>query len=214
MNYYFSFDNTPSINIFYSTASNVFVEIGSTHTFDTSVWHNVVYASDFTTSGTSIWLDGVSQTVTLISGTLGTPETIKTFFNIGHGNAGDWFNGRLADIGLWTGVKLTATEAAALAKGARPYQIRTGSLKGYWPLDGLQTTEPDLSGLLNNGTLTGTALAFGPPYRPFTPRWPQMMQPTLWAGTAGFALSGGLKADCTDVPGGGGPTLWQASAYL
>jgi hypothetical protein len=30
-----------------------------------------------------------------------------------------------------------------------------------------------LSGNKNNGTLTGTTAVAGPPYAPFTPRWPQ-----------------------------------------
>jgi hypothetical protein len=41
------------------------------------------------------------------------------------------------------------------------------------PLDGIQTTEPDLSGFARNGTLTGTSAVAGPPFTQFTPRWPQ-----------------------------------------
>jgi hypothetical protein len=86
--------------------------------------------------------------------------------------ATSFFNGRLADCGGWN-VVLTAAEFAALANGARPYQIRSDI--GYWPLDGLQSPEPDLSGNANNGTLTGTTLVAGPPMMMFTPRWPQSL---------------------------------------
>lgn len=72
------------------------------------------------------------------------------------------FKGSIADVAMWS-VVLTASEIAALAAGARPHRIRTASLVGYWPLDGIQSPEPDLSGNANSGTLTGTALAAGPP---------------------------------------------------
>jgi hypothetical protein len=83
-------------------------------------------------------------------------------------------NGQLADFAIWS-VLLTAAEASALAKGARPNTIRSASLVNWWPLGGIQSPEPDLSGNKNNGTLTGTAPAFGPPIAPFTPRWPQTL---------------------------------------
>jgi hypothetical protein len=84
----------------------------------------------------------------------------------------------LADVAIWN-VDLTAFEISALAKGARPNIIRPASLVAWWPLDGLQSPEPDLSRNAKNGTLTGTAAAFGPPYAPFTPRWPQIILPPV-----------------------------------
>jgi hypothetical protein len=91
----------------------------------------------------------------------------KTFW-IGFAT-GQALQGNMADTALWN-VVLSATEIAALAKGIRPPQVRPAALIGYWPLDGLQSPEPDLSGNRNNGTLTGTVNAFGPPIRPITPR--------------------------------------------
>jgi hypothetical protein len=85
-------------------------------------------------------------------------------------------NGFLADPAIWN-AKLTAAEVSALANGARPGTIRSASLAGWWPLGGLQSPEPDLSGNANNGTLTGTNPAFGPPIMQFTPRWPQFIPP-------------------------------------
>jgi len=87
-----------------------------------------------------------------------------------------FMQGYIADVAVWN-INLSALEALALARGARPWTIRSANLKGWWPLDGLQSPEPDLSGNANNGTLTGTALVFGPPYMQFTPRWWQTLPP-------------------------------------
>lgn len=86
------------------------------------------------------------------------------------GTAAAW-TGNLADVAVWN-VILSATEAKALTQGIRPGVIRPKSLKYWLPLDGNSSPEPDLSGNASNGTLTGTAKASGPPFAPFTPRWP------------------------------------------
>lgn len=86
------------------------------------------------------------------------------------------FPGLIADVAFWN-VALTAAEFAALGVGARPYTIRPLALVGYWPVTGIQSPEPDFSGLNNNGTVTGTVNASGPPFMFFTPRWPQRETP-------------------------------------
>lgn len=45
----------------------------------------------------------------------------------------DYFDGNLAEIGLWN-VALTDTEIAILAKGVSPLFIRPQNLVAYWPL--------------------------------------------------------------------------------
>lgn len=77
------------------------------------------------------------------------------------------FIGALADIAVWN-CGLSGGEFSGLAGGMRPDQLRQDKLVGWWPLDGIQSTEPDLSGKGNNGTLTGTAVAVGPPVNLFT----------------------------------------------
>jgi Concanavalin A-like lectin/glucanases superfamily len=105
-------------------------------------------------------------------------HAVNTHVSIGAADIGGggaftrFFPGSIADVALWT-TGLSANEASGLSQGARPNTVRPGNLVGWWPLDGLVSPEVDLSGHANNGTLTGTARAFGPPIMEFTPRWPQ-----------------------------------------
>ena len=84
--------------------------------------------------------------------------------------------GSLADFALWT-VVLTALELAALVKGARPNTIRPANLISYFPLDGLQSPEPDLANYAAGTVAGATSAAFGPPFSPSTRRWPQYNAP-------------------------------------
>jgi hypothetical protein len=131
-----------------------------------------------TTTGTVLYYNGAAQTASAASGN--TLNTGSTAPGIGYNNlvSANFFAGRIADLAVWN-VALTATEVRGLSQGQRPSMIRSASLKGWWPIDGLQSPEPDLSGNKNNGTVTGTTAAFGPPLAPFTPRWTQGRQTPL-----------------------------------
>jgi hypothetical protein len=123
-----------------------------------------------TSNAFSLYINGVFQsTITAAAPT----SPVEDSCAIG-GSPGfvSYYAGLMADVAFWS-VVLSATEIAGLAKGIRPYVIRPGSLSLWLPLGGLQSPEPDLSGNLSNGTLSGTTAAFGPPFAPFTPRWPQ-----------------------------------------
>lgn len=84
--------------------------------------------------------------------------------------------GAVFDFAMWN-VVLTVNEIAALARGIRPFNIRPTALMIYWPLDGLQSPEPDLSRNAKNGTVSGPAFAPGPSATMFTPRWPRNYDP-------------------------------------
>lgn len=139
-------------------------------TISTGAWHNIVFLASSSAGTVLGYIDGSVGTnpggPTIVS------KTDTYSFGYDPNNAGRILNGSLADIAFWN-VDLTAAEATALANGARPSQIRPKSLAGWWPLTGLQSPEPDLSGSKNNGTVTGTTPAFGPPLMAFTPRSPQ-----------------------------------------
>jgi hypothetical protein len=158
-----------------NTVGASFGELRAVVTLSTSVWHSVVFTADWTQNPwvSTCYIDGVSQSVSNAGGvTTGTPSASDTNHFIGQTTVGTAFwSGSLAEIAVYKGIILTAGEAKAFSLGVRAKDIRK-SLIGYWPLDGLKSPEPDLSGNANNGTLTGTLLAPGPPLAMFTPRWP------------------------------------------
>jgi hypothetical protein len=81
-------------------------------------------------------------------------------------------DGRIAEVAVWN-VALTANEILALALGLRAYMVRPLSIAGYWPMDGLVSPEPDLSGRKIAMTLVNAPVrSNGPPVTYFTPKAP------------------------------------------
>lgn len=132
-------------------------------------WHHLALTLKPTFQYTA-YVDGTAFTGTGSAAPNGSGAT----FYIGNDGGGDPLDGLAADIVVWN-VSLTAGEIAGLVSGQRPYLIRPQNRVGDWPLFGDVSPEPDLSGNANNGTLTGTALAPGPPTTLFTPRRPQIL---------------------------------------
>jgi hypothetical protein len=173
-------DNIASSNLFsitqYISGTSSFVRGATNNPFNGTWTH---FAGVLVASGSSlVYVNGVQDGSNAISTSSITGMNHATIGAVvdASGSPVNFFSGRIADVAAYN-VALTATEIAALAKGARPYQIRPSGLVGYWPLDGLQSPEPDLSGNKNNGALTGTAAAFGPPLAPFTRTRPQFWYP-------------------------------------
>ena len=146
----------------------------------TNTWSNVV--------GT---IDGSKNQSTYLNGSLlGTVSTSNAPSALAVTNIGAYvsnsganiinpFDGRIAVVGVWN-VALKAAEITSLSNGALPTTIRSASLVAYWPMDGLQSPEPDFAGTRKNMTLSGTpALAAGPPVMLFTPRIPQSLAPVI-----------------------------------
>ena len=172
-----------------------FGEMRAVTTLSTGVWHSIVFSVDWTLNpwtGTC-FVDGSSVTVTNSGAvTTGTPSTADTIQQIGEIASVAFWNGNLSEIAVRKGVLLTANEAKAHNAGERPSRIRPTSIVGWWPIDGLQSPEPEYSGNKMVGTLTGTAFATGPPLMPLTPRWPfveNFIPPSiLLAGGAGTTI--------------------------
>lgn len=91
-------------------------------------------------------VDGVPGTPNTQSATWGRLAANNVASLGGAREAFTALTGGLADVAIWTGITLSASEITALANGAKPFNIRPQYLTGYWPLDGLQSPEPDLSG--------------------------------------------------------------------
>lgn len=136
-----------------------------------NTWYHVCGTADGS-GNIAMYINGVSQGGTAAAQTFATSTGPTTIGWRDFSGFTEYFPGLLADIFAYN-TNLSAGEVASLAQGARPPQVRQQSLVGYWPLDGLQSPEPDLSGNSFNGTLTGTTPGSnGPPFAMFTPRWP------------------------------------------
>jgi hypothetical protein len=175
------------------------------------VWYHIAFAR---ISGiVSCYLNGVESS----AGGLSSPGTFfcdtlgaypfNTAFNLA---------GNLAEVGLWN-VGLSAGEITALASGILPYQIRSQSSTGYWPLYGLTSPEPDFSGNANNGTLTGTTSATGPPTNLFT--WTRGSCPILSSGGtivsgAGVAYSINYSSTSSNITTAAKATCEAQTAFI
>jgi concanavalin A-like lectin/glucanase superfamily protein len=66
-------------------------------------------------------------------------------------------DGRLAEVGIWN-TPLTAGQVASLASGVSPQLVQAANLRGYWPLCGVASPEPDFASG-NQATINGTVPA-------------------------------------------------------
>ena len=96
-----------------------------------------------------------------------------------------YFSGNIADVAVWSAI-LTDSEVASLNRGVRPYMVRQKSLSLYYPLDGISSPEPDLSSNAYSGTLSGTALASGPPVTLFSPKGLGILPTAITAASAAY----------------------------
>lgn len=131
----------------------------STGTITNNTWQNIVAGNDG--SNLFCYLNGVQVYFHVVAAPFAATSKYTMFIDAGNeGSSSHQFLGRLADAAIWN-AGLTASQAAALAAGVRPYRIQRANLVGYWPLEGTASPEPDvING--NNGTLTGTSAAANP----------------------------------------------------
>jgi hypothetical protein len=148
-----------------------------TNALSLNTWSNLIWGYDTSNiagNGAFGFINNVSDFTPFDTGsTVAWPSGAHLFVGFDGTVPNRYFNGRIAEVAVWTGITLTSLERAAILAGVRPNAIRPKNLVFWAPLGGIQSPEPDLSGFAKNGTLTGTNPAFGPPVAPFTPRWPQ-----------------------------------------
>jgi Concanavalin A-like lectin/glucanases superfamily len=132
-----------------------------------NVWHSAAFVG-ISVSSRSLYIDGAfANTNSSTAGAFGSNSTTTWIGNYEDSNG---FSGSIAEVSVWN-VALTANEIASLNSGVRAYTIRRLALTGYWPLDGLSSPEPDLSGNAHNMALVNApALANGPPIGLWTPK--------------------------------------------
>jgi Concanavalin A-like lectin/glucanases superfamily len=128
-------------------------------------WHSLVVTWDTSSAANVpiIYIDGATQSVTTSVAPSGSHTGSASAYYFGN-NAGANrnFDGEIAEVTFWTGI-LTAGEAAALAKGAEPLQIRPGSILISTPLWGNTSGERDLGPSHYSQTLTSTKSQPSPP---------------------------------------------------
>jgi concanavalin A-like lectin/glucanase superfamily protein len=124
----------------------------------TGRWHHICGTRSATQL--RIYLNGASdQTPSAIVGSL--PNSTATF-KIGKYDGGSPFDGRIGEVALWD-VQLSDSEVAQLAAGVSPIGVQAAGLRGYWPLCGVASPEPDLKNG-NQAVINGTvAAAVHPP---------------------------------------------------
>lgn len=171
----------------------VFAEASGT--LSTNVWAHacVVFASS---TDRRAYLNGSSSEGT--NTTAATPVSMTTTAIGVHTSGVNPFNGRIGEVGIWN-VALTAPEIDALARGVSPRLIRPGNLKGYWPVWGAASPEPDLSGSGFNMSLTGTpAQVDHPPTMAYL--W-SSQRSVVTAPSGANELSGSPTAQAADAAG-------------
>ena len=132
--------------------------------FSFNVWERVFVTWDGsgTAANIHIYVNGNEVTYAITTdGTGGREDDSTQNLYLGNdGNAGRTTDGKLAHIQLWNRVlQLNEMNQASRFPGS----IRR-ELRGYWPLFGQASPEPDLSGNGNNGAITGAIFgATNPP---------------------------------------------------
>lgn len=150
------------------------IKIADTGLFTSGTWAHWALTWS-AAAGQTLYKNAVSKgTHTLTFPTPGLGATAGNYDNSQTGTPSA--NAKIAEFVRWT-VILTANELSALAAGENCFRIRPASIDFYWPLWGLASPEPDLSGNAKNGTVNGTVAAVsGPPITMYSPRWPQFWE--------------------------------------
>jgi hypothetical protein len=155
---------------------------GASSTINDGAWHHVAvrtngaagaFFRDGVADGTFVHVDPSAYTGT------------KRIGAVSDGSAP--FAGTLAEIGVWTEA-LSDAEIAAQAGGVPPHQVRRAVLAGYWPLWGVASPEPDLSGNANHGTVTGATAADHAPVGPHVLQVPWAFEAASVAAAAAASL--------------------------
>lgn len=114
-----------------------------------------------------VWLNNVALTQYTNSGGNWNPEAASygtAYLGVGGGPT-EYCNMRMANFVWWSGVLLNPRQITALYRGEPASKVQVNPTRDY-PLDGLQSPEPNFGAGRVSGTLTGTSRAPGPPVIP------------------------------------------------
>jgi Concanavalin A-like lectin/glucanases superfamily len=127
------------------------------------VWHHIALTYDSTSlSNTPVmYVDGVAQTVTLLTAPTSGVVSGAVKYNIGNASSlSRSIDGMMAELAFWSGIILSAAEISALAVGVPLPVFRPEKLSLYIPMTGRDNLEfdsfkPVLSSI--TGTRLGTS---------------------------------------------------------
>lgn len=116
------------------------------------------------TSATSrrVVVDGDWANATENTGSAAAPTAGWNRLEVAAYGPGNWFNGQVAHVAVYTAA-LTEAEVDTLAAGGHPYSVQNANCVNYWPMPGNASPEPDSK---NNYDLTlynSPAQGIGPP---------------------------------------------------
>lgn len=162
--------------------------VGATIIPANGAWYHFCGAYSAPTTTGLAYVNGVQDgSATTVPAATSTTSPLAIGQTQATGGNSPWV-GAIAEVGIWNRV-LTPAEVAALATGVPAPVAAPSGLVGYWPLHGVSTTEPDLSGQGNNGTVSGTTVAAPPPVGPLVrPRgdfWAMRSAAAAYAQTLG-----------------------------
>lgn len=121
------------LQLYAETAPTQSANISGGTTVNASEWYHV--AGVFAAGDYRIYLNGSLENSSAHGNSPAAADEIALSGRVYSGSRGDYFNGRIAEVGLY-GVALTVAEIASLAKGYAPLEIRPSSLVAYYPLGG------------------------------------------------------------------------------
>lgn len=121
------------------------------------VWAHCAGTFSGALGSVTAWVNGVAGTPTAVASTTIKTSSVQPRVGRRQDSPGP-MNGQVAEIATWS-VALSTVEMGALAAGCSPVMVRPASLGFYAPLWGAAYPEPDLTGLIDNMTQTGTVAA-------------------------------------------------------
>lgn len=149
--------DTPTVQfgIGWGTSAGNETTISTTQALYDSAWHHVCGTYD--AANMRLYTDGVQRATTAETRAIAYSTAALGDVSIGTWNKGEASlhkAGTYAEVAVWS-VALTASEVAALAKGAPPNAIRPDKLVMHVPLWG-QSPEAELTAGVGNATITGS----------------------------------------------------------
>ena len=164
--------NTGTQGMYFASRGNVGLTSRYYTKLGTGAWNHVVAIFDYTQAAASevaVYFNGTFSAGTTAVSANNTGTYANSTLNFMARNAvslhGD---GKMCEVGIWGGVRLSQNEITALSRRARVRDARPASLVDYWPLWGNSSPEPNMVSGRPSATVTGAAKANHAPVQMFS----------------------------------------------